>query len=137
MMATLGQYGLLWGFRLAREIGERSAEAPFPVRKHARGFAVGYVIYFTAAAALSIQGWGEEPSPILGSAFWLVYLLGVALISYFVWMLTRIAKQLRSISGSTNPRSSTVVILSFFWMASLPLLQSYANKMPNREDGSN
>jgi hypothetical protein len=100
MMVTIGQYGLLWGFRLARDVNRLSPATPIPVQKHARVFAVGYVVYLAALIVLSVRMWRDGPSPTLDSIFWPVYFLGVALTSHFIWLLTRIAKQLRGISQS-------------------------------------
>jgi hypothetical protein len=128
MIVTLGQYGFLWGFRLARDVNRLSPAAPIPVQKHARAFVIGYIGYFGAMTAISVLVWRVGPIPDLNSAFRPLFFLGVALTVHFIWLLTRIAGQLRSISQSAAPRTSTVVLLSFLWMTSLPYLQSHANK---------
>ncbi len=128
VMGTLGQYAFLWGFRLARDVNQLSPAAQIPVRKHARIFAAGYVSYLLAATAISVRLWREGPSAELDAAFWPVYLLGVGVLLYFIWLLARIAKELRRISHTTSPGAPAVILLSFLWMTSLPLLQGHVNK---------
>ena len=132
MMVTLGQYGFLWGFSLARDVNQMAGGKRIAVRRHSQVFGIGYVIYILSAIAISVYEWRADVGPAFDTLFSGVFLLGVALFSYFVWLLICVGRELRGISHCSVPRSSSIIILSFLWMTSLPLLQSHLNKMPNQ-----
>lgn len=127
-MLTAGQYAFLWGFRLAREVGEMSPTPFIPVRAHARSFAIGYVLHLGATVGLFRQAWSGGPQSVSHGLFWCGYLLGLALLVHFIWLLTQVAKRLRSLSGSASPETFQVVMLTLILSTSLPWLQSHVNK---------
>lgn len=127
---TLGQYGFLWGFRLAHDANELAGGSALDVKKHARVFRIGYTVYIVSGIILvAAASWLDaDPTPLGDSVFWYLYALAMGLTGYFLWILVRVAQILRSVSGSNIPWSGTVVLLFFLGAISLPMLQDHLNK---------
>ena len=130
MMVTFGQYGFLWGFRLAGEANAWLDGKVLRVKTHTRIFLVGYVICMAAFFGLMFLAFGSrkiDPGYEETISNW-VFALAIGLSAYFLWLLVMVARMLRRISGRSAPRSGLVVLLFFFLGSALPLLQSCMNK---------
>lgn len=128
-MVTFGQYGFLWGFRIARDADILASGDGLNLKKHRRVFLTGDVIYMTAFGISLASGDAIGTGTRADIVFWCVVSLAWGLTGYFLWILARTARMLRKVSETDSPRSGVVVFLFFFLAGSLPLLQHHLNKL--------
>lgn len=132
---TLGQYAFLWAFKLAADINKLNPATPIALKMQARISLFGYISYFALLIGLS-YGTPNEPNATEDLIFELAYRIAIGLLVLFYSLLVQIARRLREFTDSPSPRASIVIILTFLWFSSLPLLQRYVNRLVSRRQES-
>jgi hypothetical protein len=126
---TFAQFAFVWVFLMARDVNALTTGRRLRLRIHVAVFSAAYTIYWLGL--LYVGFWSQQTSDefqrVEAINVWIIP-LAIGMMFYFGWLLVFLAKRMREMNSSAEPKTKTVLLLSLFWALSLPYLQKHLNK---------
>ncbi len=137
VMLTGGLYAFVWNYRIAADVNKITESKVIDIRKNVSAtfiLLVAYLFVFIFGLLgfqkqMEALRAGGDVSPSPSPLIFVGFTIGLALLMQLIYLMIRSARAVRETKGIEVPTNAVLVVLTFAYFISLPLLQSKINKI--------